>query len=108
MVTIAQVQNGLMKYLDAEILPHLTGATKVGVGIFAALASRNIAQYANHPAVAMLNVIDGNGMVDIDAIYSAAMPMFATPQKISIPVVGDFTFDQSDVEKLRRYMEGNA
>lgn len=110
MITITQAQAGLMRYIDAEILPHLTGAKKIGAGIYVALAARNfpgvIEKVKQHPAVAVLGVVDGE-MIDIDAVYNAAMPLFAERQKVTIPAIGDITFDQSDVEKLYRYMKGD-
>lgn len=109
MITIAQAQNGLMRYIDAEILPHLTGAKKIGAGIYVALAARNlpaaIERYKTHPAIAVLGLFDGEN-IDIDAAYNAAMPLFTERQKVTIPAIGDITFDQSDVEKLYRYMRG--
>ena len=37
MVTIEQVKNGLTKYIDAEILPNMTGGKRFALGVCAAL-----------------------------------------------------------------------
>lgn len=110
MATIAQVKNGLVKYIDAEILPHLTGARKVGLGIYTALAAENlektILRYAGHPAVAMLELIGADGNVDVSRLYRAAAPYFdeGSKQTVSIPLIGDFSLDRNDLEKLYRYI----
>lgn len=110
MATMNQVKTGLVKYIDNEILPHLTGAKKIGLGMYTALAAENlektIMQYANHPAIAMLEVIDANGNVNAGKLYSAASPYFTEGVKytIGIPFIGDLTIDRNDLEKLYRYI----
>lgn len=112
MVTMNQVQNGLVKYIDTDILPHLTGIRKVGLGMYSALASQNIGKtilkYKDHPAIAMIDVIDENGNVDIDKLYQAAVPMFANGEKqsIDIPLIGELRIDRTDIEKLYQYIRG--
>lgn len=112
MVTMQQVKNGLVKYIDADVLPHLAGIKKLGLGVYTALAANNVVglieKYREHPAVAVLDVIDTDGNVDIDKLYQAVAPQFANGEKqtISIPLIGDMTVDKSDLEKLYRYIKG--
>lgn len=97
-----------MRYVDAEILPHLSGAKRIGAGIYVALATRNlpdlVRRYKETPAIKMLGIFDGD-MIDVDAAYQAAMPIFAERQRVNIPALGEFVFDQSDVEKLYQHMK---
>lgn len=108
MVTVKQVQSGIVRYVDSDLLPHLDGMKKIGLGIYMGLASENIGaaiqKYKDHPAVAMLNVVTGDGMVDIDKVYAVAKPMFEQKQSIDLPLIGRVTFDGDDVEKLYRYI----
>ncbi len=108
MVTVKQVQTGIVRYVDNDLLPHLDGMKKIGLGIYMGLASENIGaaiqKYKDHPAVSMLNVVTDDGMVDIDKVYSVAKPMFENKQGVDLPLVGHVTFDKSDVEKLYRYI----
>lgn len=108
MVTVKQVQTGIVRYVDNDLLPHLEGMKKIGLGIYMGLASENIGaaiqKYKDHPAVAMLNVVTDDGMVDIDKVYTVAKPMFDQKQSIDLPLIGRVTFDGSDVEKLYRYI----
>ena len=111
MATINQVKTGVVRYIDNDMLPHLTGAKKVALGVYTALAAENAAkiavQFAKHPAVSVLAVIDENGNVDIDRLYRSAAPMFSNGQRVllHIPVIGDYTVDNTDVEKLYRYIK---
>lgn len=112
MVTMQQVKNGLVKYIDTDVLPHLTGIKKLGLGVYTALAADNLAgvleQHKDHPAVSVLKIIDKDGNVDIDKLYQALAPQFSNGEKqtISIPLIGDLTVDRSDLEKLYRYIKG--
>ena len=64
-------------------------------------------RYIHHPAVEVLGVIDSENNVDIDALHKAISPMLAEGKKvnINIPLIGDFSVDKSDLEKLYRYMK---
>ena len=112
MVTMQQVKTGLVKYIDTDVLTHLTGIKKLGLGVYTALAANNVVglmeKYREHPAVAVLDVIDAEGNVDIDKLYQAVAPQFANGEKqtISIPLIGDMTVDRTDLEKLYRYIKG--
>lgn len=111
MVTMQQVKTGLVKYIDTDVLPHLTGAKRLGLGVYTALAANNLVglmeKYREHPAVAVLDVIDADGNVDIDKLYQALDPMFSTGerQSINIPMIGELIVDRNDLEKLYRYMK---
>ena len=112
MVTMIQVKNGLVKYIDADILPHLTGFKKVALGAYAALAANNLVtmmeKYKNSPAISILDVIDENDNVDIDKLYQAFSSMMPDGQKysIDIPMIGELRVDRSDLEKLYQYIRG--
>lgn len=112
MVTMEQVKNGLIKYIDSDIMPHLTGLRKIGMGVYVALAADRAVemamQYREHPAVAVLGVIDSEGNVDIERMYQAISPMVQGGEKIpvDIPLIGEIRMDKTDVEKLYRYIKG--
>lgn len=112
MVTMEHVKNGLIKYIDADIMPHLTGLRKVGLGVYVALASDKAVemaiQHRNHPAVSVLDVIDDDGNVDIDRLYQAIAPMVQGGEKIpvEIPLIGEIRMDKTDIENLYRYIKG--
>lgn len=111
MVTFNQIQNGLIAYVEREMIPKLDGIKQFGLGVYAALASKNIAstinKYKTNPAIAMLDAIDENDEVDIDRIYDAACQMFNNRDHYSIviPLIGEWKIDRTDVEKLYKYIK---
>lgn len=103
MKSINQVISGLTKYIDAEILPHLSGAKKYGAAVYLALAEINAANYVKNvlslPAIKMLGVSDGES-VDIDKLYAAMSKSINDKCTIDVPIIGTFSFSVSDVDKL--------
>lgn len=112
MTSIANIQNGMAKYIDDDLLPHLTGMKRVAVGAYAGLALKNLGDlfnaYKSHPMIAVLHVVDENGNIDIDTIYNefAKRMSDGTKLPINIPLVGVWTVDRSDLEKIYMYIKG--
>lgn len=110
MVTLEQIANGVTKYIDTEILPHLTGIKRIGLGVYSGLAANNVAamvaKYKDHPMVAVLDVIHDDG-VDLDKLYNAVYPMFKDGQResIQIPMIGEWQIDKTDIEHLYKYIK---
>ena len=112
MVTLQQVKNGIVRYIDTDMLPHLTGIKKIGLGVYSALAAENavglVMKSRTHPAIAVLDIMTEDGQVDIDKLYQVVVPMFADGQKqeIDIPMIGTYRIDRSDIEKIYRDITG--
>ena len=112
MATMTQVKTGLVRFVDNDIMPHLSLGKQVALGIYVSLAATNletkVMQYLNNPAVSILEVVDQSGNVYIDKLYQAAAPKFNAGQKIpvKIPVLNEVYFlDISDVEKIYKYIK---
>ena len=109
MVSYTELQTRLARFVDAEMLPHMTGGKRILLGGYAALATKNAAgmlQAAkDKPLVAMTGAVSEEG-VDVDALFSAVSPYINEPVTLSLPVVGDFRLNRSDFEKLYRYLKG--
>lgn len=111
MVAMANVQQGLAKYIDNDFLPHLTGFSKIAAGAYSGLALKNLGDlfnaYKNHPLIAVLHVVDDNGNVNIEAIYSELAKRMPEGMKvpISIPFIGVYSVDREDLEKIYRYIK---
>lgn len=109
MVSYTELQTRLTRFVDAEMLPHMTGGKKILLGGYAALATKNAAgmlqSAKDKPLVALTGAVSEEG-VDVDALFSAVSPYINEPVLISLPVVGDFRFDRGDFEKLYRYLKG--
>lgn len=109
MATIDQVMRGLTRFADAEVIPHLPGGKGVGAGIALALlmdgGREQILRLREHPTVKLMRVMDEQGNVDIDRLYNVARPRLEQKMTVTIPLLGDFTFNQNDVDKLYRYIQ---
>lgn len=109
MVSLQQVQQGLSKFVEQELLPKMGGAQKWIFGAGAELYIGNIASVFNklkmHPMVSGLGVIDEQDQIDIDKLYKVLLHQADHgPMTIDVPLAGAFTFDRNDVEKLYGYI----
>ena len=83
---------------------------KIGFGAASALVVKNLPgtleQYAKHPFVIMLGVIDADGNIDIDALHDAVADYFKSEgEYVNVPMIGRMKFTKSDVESLYRYIK---
>lgn len=107
MISIQQAEQGITRFIDSEIMPKLSGWRKVGMGAYIALITRNcsnlISAYKGHPAIAALNIIEGD-YIDIDAVYNALLPQMQEQITLEIPVIGSLTLGRADLDKLYSYI----
>jgi len=101
---ITQIKDGLIRYIENEMLPKMSGLRKVGMATYVTLAAESAAEtvrkYAEHPAIQMLGVVHGEE-VDMGRLFGAIMANYGERQTISLPIFGDFTLSRSDIERLR-------
>jgi hypothetical protein len=110
MYTYEKVMLGITKYIDLEILNKIDGWKKwvVGSGISLALANSNniFDQIKNNNLIKMLDIIDNNNGINVDKIYTEIKKQAEkSPMNISIPLIGNITFNSSDVDKLYEYIK---
>ena len=111
MASIAQIQTGVARFIDNELLPSFTGWQKVLVGGGTGLLLKNLpntlAALAQNPMVAALGVYNAaNGTVDIDALSAAFLPqMGADALPVNIPGGLTVRLTRADFEKLIRYIK---
>lgn len=112
MVTITQVQQGVAKFVDAEIIPRLSVMEKLVVGGGAGLVTAKLPEvlnrYADHKLVSALGLYDReNGEIDLDAVYNAAKPYIgADPVPVKIPFVGiTLKFTEREFDTLYKYIK---
>lgn len=111
MVSIEQVKQGFAKYVDAEFTNKMTGINRWLVGGIAGIAILRAENIYNHlkdmPFIKMLDVVDENGMIDIDIIYNAFLEQARKGEAvIDLPMVGQTKFNEHDVEMLYKYIIG--
>lgn len=109
MVSFVQIKRGITNFVDREIIPNLSGAEKVivgtGAGVIAAKLPDILKNYADHPILSAMGIIDfQQGMVDIETLYAAAKPYIGTePISVKIPMVGvTLKMTQSEIDNLYR------
>lgn len=104
MVTMAQAVDGIRRYIDSDILPHLSGARKFGVALYMELATdgaeEQLRRLVDNPAIKMLGVVDGDS-IDIEKLARAINHQMTDGRlDIDLPVIGRVTFHPSDVSRL--------
>lgn len=112
MVTLSQIQSGIVKYLDSEITPKIEGWQRWVFGAAAGISLTKISSIFNtlktNDFVKMLNVIDSEDNIDIDTIYQEFRKQ---AQKgaitFNVPVVNlPLTLNVTDVDKLYHFIKG--
>lgn len=111
MVNIGQVQNGITRYLDNEIVKNMMGWQKWTFGAFGAIAVSRAGSIfetlKNNKMIAALGVIDNNDMIDIDTIYREYKRQAQTGAiTIDVPVFGALSLNETDVDKIYNYIIG--
>ena len=108
-VTIDQAMRGALRFADNEVIPHLPGGKGIAAGVMLALimesGKEKLLALRENPAMQMMQVLDENGNIELDRLYSAARPRFENKLAVSVPLLGELRFDQGDVDKLYKYMQ---
>lgn len=111
MVTTNQIQNGLARYIDTEIVSKMTGWQRWVFGAGSGLALSNLnnimAKWQDNEVVKMLGVIGEDGSVDVPRIYQEVKRQSVKgPITFNVPGMGSITLNDSDVDKLYNMIMG--
>ena len=111
MVNLAQVQLGVEKYIENEIITKIVDWRKwvVGAGVSMALSRSTeiFNQIKDHPVVKVMGVIDDNDMIDIDKLHAEfAKQAQRGAITFDVPLMGALTLNAADVDKLYSYIVG--
>lgn len=105
MATLAQVKAGAAAYIEQEIIAKIGGWQKWVAGAVVARtldrADTIVDALRQNPAVQMLGIIDSDGNIDVDALYTEFKRQ-AQRGAISfdVPMIGRLTLNESDVDKI--------
>lgn len=113
MVSFNQILQGLLRYIDAEMLPKITGVQKWAAGVAASLALSNSAQIfqnlKHNQYVKILNIIDEHDQINLDLLYAEFKKQAQKgPIVMNFPMIGSFTFNETDVNKVYSYIQGGS
>ena len=109
MATIAQIQRGCARFLDAHISGAFDGwqkAVVVGGGTLLIANLPALAEvYGNNQMVAALGVYK-DGCIDIDALYNAFVPNMGIDKlPLTIPKIGQIKLGKEDFDILYKYIK---
>lgn len=112
MVTIQQIEQGAVKFIDAEIAPKIPTnipngqIKKIAAVAGAVYAVRNgLRKAVSNPALAAIGAVDGEGNIDVEGLAEIASSQIPDVGfKVTVPILGDLTFFREDVERLRAYI----
>ena len=109
MTSLARVQNGIVKYIDREIICKLCGWQKWTFGALSAIWIANISNtfsaLKQNKIVATLGVVDERDMIDIDKLYEQFRRQAEHGAiTVDVPIIGAMTLDQRDVDKIYQYI----
>lgn len=112
MVTIDQMEQGTIRFIDAEIAPKIPTnipngqLKKIAALAGAAYAVRNgLKKAVLSPALSAIGAVDQDGGIDLDGIAEAVSAQIPDAGfKITVPILGDLTFFREDLERLKAYI----
>lgn len=111
MVTTAQVRQGAMRYIQTDMLPKLSGVKKTGLAVAAELYAMQmdkiIHDFMDRPAIRYMNLQDAAGNIDLERVHDVLRKHMQQEDRIDIPipVIGPYTIDKTDVERLIQYIK---
>lgn len=107
---ISRIVNGIIKYLDREIFPHMNDWQEMLARIAVSRYTGDSAKLKNtiisNPFLRTFAIIDESGNVDIDTLLKDVREQIAKKGKLelNIPMFGNFGFTPDDVDKLKMYI----
>lgn len=113
MATVAQIEAGAVKYIDAELAPKIPEnipngqLKKIAAVAGAVYAIKNgLRKAIASPALSAIGAIDESGNIDVDGlIQTASAQIPSNGFKVTVPILGDLTFFPEDLEKLAEYIK---
>ena len=107
-VTVDQISEGVARYVDMELVPKVPGLRKWVLGAFGGYAVKMVKDKAmeSREMLESAGLMDADGLVDLDALYSSLRKTAGASGPVTehLPMLGDVTFDSSDIDKLYTYI----
>lgn len=113
MVNFSQVQTGLSKYVDHEIIGKISGWQKWVIGTFVGIALSKSTEVFNqlkqNQFVKMMGIIDADDHIDLDLLYREVKKQAEESGAITfdVPMMGALTLNETDVDKLYEYIRNS-
>lgn len=117
MVSINQIERGVARYAESEIMPKLNvgGLARIAIGTAVGVVVKRVGTiletYTGAPALAMLGVVDENKNIDIDLLIpeiKKSIPSDGIHIDIPNPLTGtplaSMKFHAEDIDRLHQYI----
>lgn len=117
MVSMNQIEVGISRWLDKELMPKLpTGgqydgikkAATVALALYAIKRGRAaLDSLAHNSFLGTIGAVDREGNVDLEGFVEEMKKQIPeNGLKVSVPMVGDMTFYRTDLDDVMRYIKG--
>ena len=117
MVSLNQIEHGIGRWVDAELLPLVpTGGQydnikRLGVAASAVYLIRKgktaLTTLQGNALLKTLGAIDENGDIDLDGIKDVLMEKIPDCGiKVTVPILNEVTFYKKDIEQICTYIMG--
>ena len=109
-MNLDKVVNGILKYMNAEIFPQMSGGWQeflARLAVSRMLNSTDLHKTLSENAyVKTFAIMDSHGDVDFEGLVRDLKTQMSMQDKltISLPLFGTFSFTCEDVDKLHRYI----
>ncbi len=116
MVSINQIEAGVGRWLDKELMPKLPSggaydglkkAATVALAMYAIKRGRSALDGLTHNSfLGTIGAVDHSGNVDIEGFMDEMRKQIPeSGLKVSVPMVGDLTFYRTDLDDLLRHIK---
>lgn len=109
MVSMAQIENGLTRFIDNELAPKIPAdGPNGGLKRLGFLVGATYMLHKQMPSVLKtMGAVDQNGDVDMEGLMTTVKKfMPESGLRVQVPVVNELVFYPSDVEQIRSYIMG--
>lgn len=111
MVTLEQIQAGILRYVDLQLAAAFSGWQRAVVLCGGTLFVNNLPalaeKYTGHPAMTALGIYDAESRTfNLDALHEAlAARLDGDKIPVSIPALGTIKLGREDIDALCRYIK---
>lgn len=109
MVSMAQVENGLTRFIDNELAPKIPAdGQNGGLKRLGFLVGLTYMVHKQMPAVLKtMGAVDPSGNVDMEGVMLAVKKFMPEDGlRVQVPVVNELVFYPNDVEQIKSYIMG--
>ncbi len=111
MVTMDQMKDGVIRFLDTEIIPQMGGLRKLAFSTYIALAADGLAEklvkMKDSTIVAATGLIHEDGMIDVDKLYTTLCDKLCEDVALDVPMIGRLSFTRSDLDRCYHMIVGS-